>query len=214
MWRGEKTLAAFRPIARAGDSPDGLFTLREGWAAVCPDMPGQPLRATEILLPGDRIGLGACIWGKHRYTVVALTPVRYCVLDCALPERLAERGGALGLALMRSLIEDRSRRERMAALLGYGNPIQRLAYLFLETFLRLKTRGLADETMCPFPLRRNHIAEIVGLSEVHVSRTLAAMRKEELIDLSNNILIISDRERLASVAGLRPAPNAQKLLLL
>ena len=79
-WRGEKTLPAFRPIVKTGDAVEGLFVLREGWAAVCPDVPGQPLRASEILLPGDRIGLGACLRGRHRYTVVALTRVRYCVL--------------------------------------------------------------------------------------------------------------------------------------
>lgn len=178
--------------------------MREGWAAICPDVPGQPLRASEILLPGDRIGLGACIRGKHRYTVIALTRVRYCVLERSLPEQLAERGGALGFSLMKSLVEERSRRERMAALLSYGTPAQRLAYLFLETFLRLRNLGIADETMCPFPLRRNHIAEIVGLSEVHVSRTLATMRKKGVINLDNNILVVSNQEELASLATIKP----------
>jgi len=213
MWRGEKTLAAFHSIVRAGDPSEGLFTLREGWAAICPDVPGQPLRMTEILLPGDRIGLGACLAGKHRYTVVTLTRVRYCILDHLFLQKLTQRGGSLCLALIRSLVEERSRRERMAILLGMGNPIQRLAYLFLETSMRLKALGLADETMCPFPLRRNHIAEIVGLSEVHVSRTLAAMRRDGLIDLSNNILIISDHKRLAAITGLNPMTYSHKQLI-
>ncbi len=155
-----------------------------------------------------------CITGKHSYSVVALTRLRYCVLSRSLPEKLAERGGALCLAMMRHLTEERSRRERMAALLGSGSPIQRLSYLFLETFMRLNAIGLADETMCLFPLRRNQIAEIVGLSEVHVSRTLVKMRKDGLIDLTNNILIITSQERLASTAGIEPVRFSKGRLIL
>jgi len=208
------TLAAGRLLFKAGESPRAFYTLLEGWAGACPDVPNAPLHVTDILLPGDLVGTQDCLIGSHGQSVIALTRLRYCALHPSLPQKLAERGGALCLALMRDFAEGRSRRERMTTLLGSGSPSERLAYLFLETFDRLKAIGLADQTMCPFPIRRRQLAEIVGLSEVHVSRTLAAMRKDGLIDLSNNILIISDIERLASMAKLKPTVSHEGRLIL
>jgi CRP/FNR family transcriptional regulator, anaerobic regulatory protein len=211
---GQGELIPGRFLIRAGESPKALYTLYEGWAGACPDVKGRMPQVTEILLPGDLVGLQGCITGRYSHSVVALTRIRYCILDRSMPEKLAARGGSLCLAMLRNFCEERSRRERMATLLGDGSPTQRLAYFFLETFTRLKAVGLAAETMCPFPLRRIQIAQIVGLSEVHVSRTLATMRKDGLIDIANNILFISDEERLADIAKLKPMTYSEGRLIL
>lgn len=211
---GQGELAAGRYLIRAGEPPKALYTLYEGWAAACPDVPGGETQITEILLPGDLVGTQGCITGRYSHSVVALTRIRYCILDRLLPEKLVQRGGPLCFALLRNFAEERSRRERMLTLLGNGSPLQRLAYFFLETFTRLKAIGLAAETMCPFPLRRSQLAQIVGLSEVHVSRTLAAMRKDGLIDIANNILFIGGEGKLADIARLRPMVYSEGKLIL
>lgn len=214
MRLAQRELAPGRLLVEAGEPAKALYTLTEGWAAFCADIPGGGRRITQILLPGDLIGVRAALTGKHGRAVLALSYIRYCVLDRSLPEALAQRGGELCLALMRHLAETRVRREKMATLLGNGTPIQRLAYLFLETFARLKAIGLAAELMCPFPLRRSQIAHIVGLSEVHTSRTLAVMRKEGLIDIANNILFIGNEARLADIATSKPLIYPEGRLIL
>lgn len=204
MRSGMGVLSAGHFVIRAGETPKALYTILEGWAVACPDVPGEPLRANEVMLPGDLIGTQGCITGRYSHSIVALTRLRYCVLDRSIPEKLAKRGGALCFALMRHFAQERSRRERLATLLASATASQRVAYFLFETFSRLRAVGLADETMCPFPLRRTQLAQIVGLSEVHVSRTLAAMRKDGLIEIENNILIVADEQRLGEIAGLRP----------
>ena len=207
-------LSAGHFLYRSGDASKALYTLQEGWAGVCMDSPGEPPRLMDVLLPGDLIGVPASISGTHLRSVVALTPSRYCVLDPSLTRQLAEQGGPFAFALMRLLVEQRMQRERMSNLLRNGNPLQRLAYFFLETFRRLQGIGTAAETMCPFPLRRVHLAQIVGLSEVHVSRTLATMRRDKLVDIANNILFIPDEARLTAVANVSLGPCPRERLIL
>lgn len=212
--RGQGELAAGRFLFKQGDAPKALYTLHEGWAASCAEVPGEPLRMTEILLPGDLVGAPACIAGKHNRSVVALTRLRYCILDRSLIEKLSQRGGPLCFALLQDFVTHRIRREKMTMLLRKGSPLQRLAYFFLDTFTRLKAIGVGSETMCPFPLRRGQLAEIVGLSQVHVSRTMAEMRNDGLIEIANSVLYISNEERLAGIAGPKPAVGSERRLLI
>ena len=205
MRQGESIIAPGHFVIEAGETANHIYVLLEGWGLVYPRIPNRPLRATEIALPGDIIGLQGGLTGTFSHSVIALTRARCCVIDGALPRKIAEIGGSLSIAQVKHLVHERSRRERMAALLGGENPMRRLAYLFLETFSRLKAIGIADEMMCPFPVRLRHVAEIVGLSEVHLSRMLAKMRKAGIVELANNILCINDRDALIGTAGLNPA---------
>jgi hypothetical protein len=45
------------------------------------------------------------------------------------------------------------------------------------------------------------LADALGLTTIHVNRTLRALRDEELIDLRGGVLSILDRERLTALAG-------------
>lgn len=161
----------------------------------------------EIFLPGDIIGLGPCLTEMPPYVAEAITPVQVCVLDGrSLPE-LAERQSNLALALMRLLAEQSRRWHARGTLLALRTPVQWLAYFFLDIFLRFRALSIADATMCPFYLRRTHLADAVGLSEVHVSRTLTQLRETGLIDFGPNLLIIPDTEKLAHHAKVLMPPQ-------
>lgn len=210
----ETTLAANHFLFRAGDTPKGLYTIQEGWAATCTEGEEEPPRISEIILPGDPVGIPACMSGRHVRSVITLTRIRYCILDRSLPEKIVERGGALSVALMRHMVAHRTRREMVAGLLRNGSPLQRLSFFFLDTFLRLKALGFASQPVIAFPLRRNHLAQVVGSSEAHVGRTLAAMRRENLVELSNSILTILDEAKLTRTAGIDPLVCASGRLIL
>jgi CRP-like cAMP-binding protein len=152
--------------------------------------------------------------GRAVYSVEPLTPVRCCALDARLLPDLVRNHPELCMALMRAWAEAEQRSDARTAVLGTGTAAQRLAYFLLEIFDQLQARGMADATMCPFPLRRHHLAEIIGLSEVHVSRTLATLRREGVIQLMSNVLVILDHAALRGAAGNPPPPRVEKRVLL
>lgn len=214
MRHGQVSVASGRFFVKAGDIAKSFYTLAEGWAALYRDMPKQPPHLIDIALPGDLVALHGSLMGSHIHSILALTPVRFCALDGSFFEKLIDDQSELCLAVMHYLAEEQSRRDTRSALIAAASPAQRIAYLFLETFARCKAVGIADGTMCPFPLRQSHLAELLGLSKVHINRTLTALKRDGLIHLADNLLVIPDQRRLAEIAQMVPPayPNGRTII--
>jgi CRP-like cAMP-binding protein len=88
--------------------------------------------------------------------------------------------------------------------LGQRTAYERIAHLFVELFLRLRTVGLTRNGSCDFPLTQVDIADATGLTPVHVNRTLQELRRDNLIVLERKQLEIPDLNRLTDVAMFNP----------
>ncbi len=53
----------------------------------------------------------------------------------------------------------------------------------------------------PFPLKRTHLADALGLPKVHLMRALRVIREEGLLVLSRRILRVPSRRKLARFCG-------------
>jgi DNA-binding transcriptional regulator LsrR (DeoR family) len=60
--------------------------------------------------------------------------------------------------------------------------------------------GLANGNSCDLPLTQTDIGDAMGLSTVHVNRTLHQLRAEGLIELRSNVLVIRDWAGLETAA--------------
>jgi CRP-like cAMP-binding protein len=100
------------------------------------------------------------------------------------------------------------------ALLGQCRGPERLGYIMLETFERLRQRGMANATWCPFPVQRQQLADALGLSRTHLIRSLAELQRRNLATISNHTLVIHDQERLAALSGYRQPDRSERRLLL
>ena len=181
------------------------YTLFEGWAIRYHRLPQGSRQILDIVLPGDMIGLASALLGTVRHSVQALTPVTLCVLTGhTLPELFAEHPG-FALNIMQTRVEEEQRADVRLSLLGRRNAEQRIGYLMLETFDRLRHRGMVNGgSTCPFPLQRRDIADAAGISRVHVARTLERLREQKLATIQDGVLVLLDRARLTERAGYAP----------
>lgn len=76
--------------------------------------------------------------------------------------------------------------------LGRQTAYERLANLFLELEYRLSARGLVTDGAFPMPLTQEMISDALGLSVVHVNRTVQEMRRQGVIALRHGRLAIRD----------------------
>jgi CRP-like cAMP-binding protein len=134
-----------------------------------------------------------------------LTPATLCVLTGhTLPELFAQHPG-FALNIMQTRVEEEQRADIRLSLLGRSNAEQRISYLMLETFDRLRHRGMVNGgSTCPFPLQRRDIADAAGISRVHVARTLERLREQRLATIQDGVLVLLDRARLIDLAGYVP----------
>jgi len=201
-------------IVLAGEVGGALYTLYHGWAFRYELLPGGGRQIFDLLLPGDLIGLASVVLGTIRHSVQTLTPSSFCVLQGYSFADLFKRDSGFAFEFLRLRLEEEMRADRKLALLGRHTPIERLGFLMLETFDRLHARELANGRSCPFPLRRQHLADATGLSMIHLNRTLGELRAEKLAYIEEKILVIEDRERLSTLSGYEPIfPSARRLLV-
>ena len=77
----------------------------------------------------------------------------------------------------------------------------RMAHLFCEVYVRTHSLGLATGANCPFPATQELLARTLGITSVHVNRTLQMLRDTGLVELKGGALQIPDYPALARLAG-------------
>ncbi len=192
-------------IVRQDEVGGAVYTLFEGWAIRYHRLPRGARQILDIVLPGDLIGLASALLGTIKHSVQAITPVTLCVLSGRDWRELCERHPAVALNQLQTRVDEEQRADVRLSLLWRSNAEQRIAYLMLDTFERLRQRGIVNGgSTCPFPLQRRDIADAAGLSRVHVARTLERLRERRLAEIQDGVLVLFDRTRLADLAGYVP----------
>jgi CRP-like cAMP-binding protein len=205
MKRDHVAVAPRADIIREDEVGGPIYTLFEGWAIRYHRLPGGGRQILDILLPGDTIGLASAMLGTVRHSVQAITAATLCVLDGRGLPALFERHPGMGLNLLQTRVEEEQRQDVRLSLLGRSRAEQRIGYLMLETFDRLRQRGMVDGgSTCPFPLQRRDLADAAGLSRVHVARILDTLRARRLAEIQDGVLVLFDRPRLAGLVGYVP----------
>jgi CRP-like cAMP-binding protein len=94
-----------------------------------------------------------------------------------------------------TLIDAAVFREWMVGI-GRRSAFTRVAHLFCELIVRMQAVGLSSDYSVELPLTQADIADALGLSTVHVNRTLQEIRSAGLIKLSRGRLVALDWEGL------------------
>jgi len=171
-----------------------------GWACRQRLMSDGRRQIFSLLLPGDGFGFG----GRPALSgVVALTALE--TLDATALQDAAWRGGSPGLAralAAAELLDDALLLDH-AVRLGRMTALERVAHFLLELQQRLETAGLGDRQRFPLPLTQEILADTLGLSIVHVNRTLQQLRRSGLIELRSGVAILLEPESMARICDYR-----------
>lgn len=84
---------------------------------------------------------------------------------------------------------------RMGRLAGKA----RVANFLTEMFVRLHARGLCGADRYDMPLSQNELAEITGMTPVHVNRLLGELRLDGLCTVTERVVALKDLPALARV---------------
>ncbi len=87
---------------------------------------------------------------------------------------------------------------------GQRNALERMAHLFCELLYLYRAVGLNQGLSCTLPLTQVELAETLGLSSVHVNRTLQELRRQKLISLNGRTLTIQNLPALEELSFSNP----------
>jgi CRP-like cAMP-binding protein len=110
----------------------------------------------------------------------------------------------INAALWWTALQDQAIQREHVVALGRRNAHERVAYFLCELVWRFGTYGLGRHDAIELPMTQADIADLLGLTPVHVNRVLQDFRKQNLIALERRQLRLLDMERVAGIAELSP----------
>jgi CRP/FNR family transcriptional regulator len=185
-------------VFHQGDPGDALFIVASGTVkVVLPSDEGAEPAIVAVLGPGEFFGELAILDGApHSATIVAIEPTETLVLHRDAFLALIDSEPDLRRALLASLATEIRR------LTGHVEDLH-----FLDLPGRLASRILRLSVECEpdpdgairisWPYTQSELAGMIGGSRQSVNRLLADLAEEGLVRIEHDVLVVTDRERLA-----------------
>jgi CRP-like cAMP-binding protein len=190
-------------------SPRGHYRLISGWAAEQVVLSDGRRQVTGLFLAGERIIPSPLSQRENASSLLAITPLQLRFEEMPAAEA--------GLELLRAeLHRHLSQWFRAVVRLGSMTAYEKTANLLLEIAER---SGPSGGESIDFPLTQELLGDLLGLSQVHVNRTLQQLRRDGLIELQGGRLTILELGALRTAgefhtlfpaSGKMPDPRADK----
>jgi CRP-like cAMP-binding protein len=198
---GIRRIPARREVLGEGHPVPQAQIVLSGWACRVQMLSDGRRQIVSLMLPGDLIGMCRQRDPLASSSVLALTDV----VTCLAPEpRQGQHGTGLAEAYAVSGALDELYLLRHITRLGRLSAYERTADLLLEIHERLTLAGIASGNMFPMPLTQEMLADTLGLTSVHVNRTLQTMRRDGSVSLRAGTAVLSDPAHLANMVDRRP----------
>lgn len=196
---------AHNDITREGAAPRALTVILDGWACSYRDLANGKRQIISILVPGDLAEPFGILPRFADHSLAALTPVTFASVSPDAIRAAARNNPGVERALWWDLLVACAIEREHVVNLGRRSASERLGHLFCELQLRLEMVGLVDGPECDLPLTQGELADVLGLSAVHVNRSLQDLRFRGLVSLRNRRLTIHNLDDLREVSFFDPA---------
>lgn len=196
---------ADQTVVHTGEELEHSILLLSGWLARAKDLPGGQRQLAELHVAGDFADLHGFTLKSLDHDVISITPCRLAMVPHQRLKEVTERFPHLGRLFWLMTNIDAAIQREWTLSLGQRPAISRMAHLFCELEVRLGIAGLVQYGSYDFPLTQVELGQTLGLTSVHVNRTLQELRRRGLIDLESNRVSIHDLGGLKAVADFDDA---------
>ena len=199
-----RSLAAGEDVISQGDRTGGVRLLLDGFACRYKVLQDGRRQIVAYFVPGDLCDLRIFILKRMDHSIGAVAPSRVATLAPDDVLNLTNRFPNLTRALWWSTLVDEAITREWLVNVGQRSARERMAHLFCEILFRFRAVGLAQSNSCALPLTQVELAETLGLSSVHVNRTLQDLRRHKLITLEGGTLTIDNLAKLLEISLFNP----------
>jgi CRP-like cAMP-binding protein len=189
-----------KTLVRHGEELNQSMLLLSGWLARAKDLPSGQRQIAELHVPGDFADLHGFSLKYLDHDVITITRARVAIVPHERLQQMTERFPHLSRVYWAMTNIDAAIQREWTLSLGRRSAIARMAHLLCELNVRLGLVGLTEGSSFEFPLTQVEFGECLGLTSVHVNRTLQELRRRGLIELQSRRVTIFDLEALKAVA--------------
>lgn len=190
-----------KDVLAAGQHYETLFVNHDGWLFRYKILHHGARQILDFILPGQIFGMQACLFNTALYSVSTITEASISAIPFDMIDSVFERSPRFAKALFWSAACE-------SAILGEHlidtarrSAYERVSHLLLELFVRLRAVGLTEDTSFQMPLTQELIGDALGLTTVHVNRTLRSLREDKLIAIEGKRVTLLDFEALSLLSN-------------
>ncbi|WP_306227833.1 Crp/Fnr family transcriptional regulator [Bosea beijingensis] len=213
MKTDHRLVRAGQDIIHPGQVDAELYTLFSGWAFRYKSLPDGRRQILNFLLPGDLVGLQASLLAAAEHGIEALTDAELCVFPRKRLWDLFERMPTLAYEISWLGSREECMVDDNLTSVGQRNAAERLAALIISLHHRADALGLVTNDSFAFPLSQQQIADALGLSLVHTSKTWSRLRREGLFSLAAGRITLLNPRLTARMAAAYEQITAPRPLI-
>ena len=200
-----RDIGADQDFVRDGERPSECVLILEGFACRYKILPSGKRQIMSFHIPGDMCDLHGFLLGSMDHSIGTLAPTKVAAIPHTILRDLINEYPNVAQALWQdTLVDSAVFREWMVGM-GRRTAQQRIAHLLCELFVRFKTIGLVSDGGLVMPVTQAELGDSLGLSTVHVNRVLQELRRDDLITLRGNQLVIEDWNGLKRAGEFDPS---------
>lgn len=191
-------------LIRAGQRLTTSTLLLEGLMCRYKDLSDGQRQISALHISGDFVDLHSFTLKRLDHNIRALTACKVALVPHERLRALSHDHPHLTRLYWFTTNLDAAIHREWELSLGRRPAIARIAHLICEMHVRLGLVGLTHGLEFRLPLTQADLAECVGLTPVHVNRTLKSLREQGLADMQRGRVRILDLGRLQGIAEFNP----------
>jgi CRP-like cAMP-binding protein len=198
--RREMVLQKNDDLVRQGSRPRESCLMLEGFAARLHILENGKQQISGIYVPGDFVDLHSLLLKVMDHSVVALGPCRAAYVPHDSLQAITDRAPHLTRLLWLSTLIDAAILRAWVVSSARRTSLQRFAHFLCELYTRLEVVGLVQKNTFRFPASQADVGDILGLSTVHVNRTLQELRATGCVAWRREGITVSNFDQLSRIA--------------
>ena len=191
-------------IQRENTEPQSILLVVDGWACRYKQLESGKRQITAVFIPGDLCEPFGAVPPFLDHSLAALTG---CTVAFVAPRSIRAAAKASQLveqALWWDLMLSEALAREHIVSLGRRSAMERLGFFFCEMHARLTKVGLVTQESFEIPLTQTDMADLFGLSTVHVNRSLQDLRGSGFLSLRERRVTLHDLPSLRSLSMFDP----------
>jgi CRP-like cAMP-binding protein len=188
-------------LVREGEVPSQCGVLVSGFAYRQKTTGTGSRQIIALHMPGDAVDFQHLFLNIADHSVQMLTAGKVAFVPRSALQSLARSNAEVAEAIFTKILVESSIFREWVLNVGRRKARERIAHILCELGARLEALGLAGEYGYELPMTQEQLGDAVGLTPVHVNRTLKALVGEGLIDRCNRSIRFPNWQNIRDLAG-------------
>ncbi len=188
-------------IIQQNARPENVHLLLEGWAYRYKLLPDGRRQIVGFLLPGDLCDVQIFTLQHMDHSIGVLQHAKVALIPPSRMLNATDRHPRIARALWWSTLVDEAILREWIVNIGQREPVERIAHLLCELWMRMTNVGLVQDGRFNLPLTQAVLGDTVAVTPVTVNRVLQRLRRAALIVLRDSTLEIPEPAKLIAMSG-------------